>query len=681
MNVTAALATTALVTTLAAAAPVSAQEPAVAAPTTGVISYPPEFFAASQPQNAHEMLLRLPGFTLDTGDSVRGFEGAAGNVLIDGQRPTTKTDSLEEVLRRVPASQVERVDLIRGAAPGVDMQGKTILANVVRKSGGGFRGLFAVANSHAYDGRNVPGLRLELSGGKDRRNWEGSARYGEGIDDGMGDGPGVRVTPGGTVLRRSFIDTNGWVQQYTLTGAYEQPLAGGKFRINGRLFSDKFKGEEDNRINFPTPTLITVDEEEDTFASEIGARYNRDFSAATSLELIGLRQTEDRTYFQNFVATSGSRFDLDRKSSESILRGVLKHRFSDTLSLEGGGEGAFNVLESRTRLAENGVDTPLPAANVKVEEKRGEAFVKGVWKPTSQWTLEAGLRYEASAISSEGDVLLEKSLYFAKPRFAATWSPTDRTQLRFRFERTVDQLNFNDFVAKSQVGTGVITAGNPNLDPQQAWVTEAAIEQRFWKDGVVVLTYRHSALNDVIDRAPVFAPGGVVFDAPSNIGDGTKDEIIVDLTLPLAQIGLTGAQLKGNATWRKSEVTDPTTGRDREISGLRPMEWEASFTQDLPRWRTTVGVNAWSAWRETYYRLDEIEDVKLKTFVTPFVEYRPRADIVIRAELQNVTERGFRRTRQVFNGPRNTSTLAYTDDRDLQFGRMYWVRLRKTFGS
>lgn len=687
MNVTVALASTALVTSLLVALPARAQEAqstapvAAPAPTEGVISYPPEFFASAQPTNAHEMLLRLPGFTVDVGDEVRGFEGAAGNVLIDGQRPTTKTDDLEEVLRRVPASQVARIDLIRGGAPGIDMQGKSILANVVRKSGGGFRGLFAVANSHIYDGRNTPGVRLELSGGRDGRNWEGSARYGEGVDDGMGEGPNLRVGPDGTVQRRSFFDSEGWVQQYTVTGAYEQPLAGGKIRVNGRAFWDKFKGQEDNLFSFPAPLLEATDMEQDTFETELGGRYTRNFGAATTLDVVALRQDEDMTFFETFAGASSFRFDLDRETSESILRATVKHRRSEALSFEVGAEGAFNVLESETGLIDNGVIVDVPNANVRVEEKRGEVFAKATWKPWQAWTLEAGLRYEGSAISAEGDATLEKTLYYAKPRFAVTWAPTAATQVRFRFERVVGQLDFDDFVAESELSTGVVTAGNPDLVPEQAWVTEAAIEQRFWGDAAIVLTARHSALTDVIDRAPVFTPGGGVFDAPSNIGDGTKDELIADLTLPLARLGLKGALLKGNVTWRESEVTDPTTGQKREISALRPVEWEATFTQDLPRWKTSFGVEAYGAWRDTYYRYNEISTDKLKTFVKPFVEYRPRPDIVIRGEIQNVTERGFRHTRQVYGGPRNTSPLLYTDDRDIQFGRMYWIRVRKTFGA
>jgi outer membrane receptor protein involved in Fe transport len=661
-------------------AAVLAAQPA-AAPTEGVIAYPPEFFAASQPTTALDMLSRLPGFAVDTGDTVRGFEGAAGNVLLDGQRPATKTDNLEEILRRVPASQVARIDLIRGGAPGIDMQGKSVLANVIRKPGGGFQGVAAVSGRAVYDGRQTLTGRVELSGGDGSRAWEASATYGKGVDDGSGEGPGLRVAPDGTVLRRSDIDEEGDTVQTTLTGSYAMPLLGGRAKINARLFNDDYKFDEQTVVRFPALEYSSGIENSDKLETEIGGSFIRDLGARTSMELIGIRQDAQRDISSVSRSPSlTSAFALDRKTSETIGRAVFKHQPSERLSLETGGEVAVNVLESKTSYARNGVAVPLPAANVRVEERRGEVFAKGVWRPSPQWTLEAGLRYEGSAIESSGDVDLEKTLYFLKPRVAATWAPTKSTQLRLRFERVVAQLNFDDFVAESSLNTGVITAGNPDLSPEQAWVSEAAVEQRFTNGVVIVLTARHFALTDVIDRAPTFLPTGV-FDAPSNIGDGTKDEIAVNLSLPLEPFGFKGATIRGESTWRRSEVTDPTTGGKREISNLKPVEWELHFTHDLPAYRLNWGVDVFGGWRESFYRFDEITTDKLKTFVTPFIEWKPRPDIVVRAEMQNATSRGFRHTRAIYDGPRSTTPLQYIDDRDIQIGSIYWVRVRKTFGT
>ncbi|WP_340645165.1 TonB-dependent receptor [Phenylobacterium sp.] len=653
---------------------------AQAPPTTqGVISYPPAYFAAQRPSTALDMVQRLPGFSIDGGDDVRGFEGAAANVLIDGARPTSKTDDIEEILRRIPAAQVDRVELIRGGAPGVDMQGKSILANVVKVKGGGFQGVVALANNHVMDdGRNSSGVRLEASGQAGPGSWEGGLRYGQGIDDGAGPGRHVQVSANGTPLIQSDIDSHGRAYQWVVTGAYEAPFAGGKLKLNTRGFWNWYEFNQLDWIKSPAPALESVAYSDDEYQAEFGARYERTLGARTNLELIGLQKLAGHDIVSPFRSAGfNGDFFLDQKTSETIGRAVLKHRQSPTLSFEAGGEGALNILESETDQLSNGVPDILPAGDVKVTETRGEAFGKAVWKPFSTLTLEGGLRYEGSSLTSEGDVSLEKTLYFLKPRVAGSWAPNEKSQIRFSYERVVGQLDFQDFVADSSPNNGGFAVGNPNLTPEQAWVTELAVERRFWTKGAVVLTLRHSKLTDVIDRAPVFA-GAQVFDAPSNIGDGTKDELIFNATLPLDAV-LKGAQLRGQSTWRRSEVTDPTTGEKREISRLRPLEWEAHFTHDLPQWRMTWGADVYGGWRQTSYKYNAIYTDKLKTFVILFAEWKPKADLTVRAELNNATERGFRHTATVYAGPRNTAPVKYVDDSDIQFGRGLYVRVRKTF--
>ncbi len=312
---------------LAQAAAAAAPPAAVAPPQQGVIGYPTSFFAGQQVANAAEMLARIPGFSLDTGDSVRGFEGAAGNVIVDGQRPTSKTDNLEEILRRIPIAQIERIDIIRGGAPGIDMQGKTVIANVIKTSGASFRGLYAVANNHLWDGRNMHGMRLELSGGDGTRTWEALARYGYGNDDGGQFGPRVRFRPDGTVIREGRHQSEADGLQQILSGAYSQPLAGGRISVNARLFWDSWKNEDTTTYTTPVgrgPDNIVSPYDE--FQTELGARYSRDFGPKTKLELVALRTDEDFHAFDLFRSGAGatSEFRNQRDLSETIGRAVVK---------------------------------------------------------------------------------------------------------------------------------------------------------------------------------------------------------------------------------------------------------------------------------------------------------------------------------------------------------------------
>jgi outer membrane receptor protein involved in Fe transport len=294
-------------------------------------------------------------------------------------------------------------------------------------------------------------------------------------------------------------------------------------------------------------------------------------------------------------------------------------------------------------------------------------------------TVEGAIREEGSRISSSGDRVLEKSLYYTKPRIAVTWAPNADNQVRLRYEREVGQLDFGSFVASTNLVAGVVTAGNPNLVPAQDWASEIAYERHFWGSGAVVLTLRHLQITDVIDRAPVRGLDGSFFDTPANIGDATENDAVVSATLPLDKIGLKGAQLRGEFTRRWSEVADPTVGGKRRISGQHPTDWDAHYSQPIGNF--TYGVDAYGGWQERYYRFNAIQIDKLGTYVTPFVEWKPRPNLSWRIELDNVTARGFKHTFENFNGPRSLFPLASVEQRTVHPGRIFYLRLRKTFGS
>jgi len=677
---------------LAQAAVVAAPAGPAAPAAQGVVSYPASYFAASNTNTALDMVGRIPDFTLDTGNAVRGYEGAAGNVLINGQRPTSKTDALDAILQRIPIGKVARIDVIRGGAPGIDMQGKSIIANVVLKSDSNVRGLLHLADQHVRDGRNLTGVRLEGSGGlSGDRTWEASGRFGMGADDGVGPGHNQTHFADGRPPLIANLKSYGTDMLWQFSGAFETPALGGRLRVNGYENLEKFKEPEQDVFTSPAPDQQAFYFGQLTHDTELGGRYTRPFGSATDLELVVLRSTRHRTTnsFSDDVnptvtgSDASDHFFNDRDSSELILRGVLKHRFGQTFSVEAGAENADNKLDSRTSFTSDGALVALPAANVQVEEKRTEAFVKGVWRPVAELTIDAGLRYETSDISSRGDVVLAKSLSFAKPRLSVAWTPTSATQVRLRVEREVGQLNFDDFVASSSLSSATgVTSGNPNLNPEQDWVVEGQLEQKLWTGSSIVLSARHFKLTDVEDRGPVFASDGAVFDQPTNIGEGTKDELQATVTLRMDALGWKGALIKGDLTRRWSEVTDPTTHEKREISNLHPIDWTVNFSQELPSLHSSVGFDLFNPWRQTSYRFNFVETVKLKAYFRPFAEWKPRPDMSLRLELPLINHPKIRLRDQIkiFDGPRAPGALPVAvQERTFTFPYSWYIRFRKEF--
>jgi len=646
----------------------------------GVTPYAAAFFTEFQPTTAFDMLARVPGFAFDRGDSVRGYGGAAGNVLIDGQRPASKNDSLENVLRRIQAGQVERIDIVQGGAPGIDMQGKTVIANVILKKGTGGQWLLALASSAFQDGRTTPTLRFEGSRAVGDGKFEWSLLPFTFVSDGAGEGPRTRRDGAGLLLRDGVSDETGGGSGVEARSGWKAPLADGRLSLNSSYRYEHYEWSLNEFTTFPAAGRLLVVDDFRRTDGEIGGSWERSLGARARIELTALtnrRYTEFSSVFDN--GTDNGVFSESGERGESIARAVLRYTLSPTLSAEGGGEAAFNFLDSSTDYVQNGVPVVLPAANVRVEERRGEVFGSTTWRPVPQLSLEAGLRVEVSTISQSGDTNLEKSFTYPKPRLSATWSLTASDQVRLRVEREVGQLNFGDFVSSTAFSTGVVTAGNADLEPSKLWTIEAAYERKFWKDGAIVVTFTHEEITDATDRVPIIGPG-YAFDAPGNIGDGAADSLEVSLNLPLSRFGVSGGLLKAKGEWSRSEVTDPTTGETRRISGQEPFEGQINFSQDLPRYRFQWGVNAFLGFEETYYRFDQIETIELETWYQIYIDYKPTPTFSVRVEAQNLAGRDFIREREVYAGPRDTSALAYTDTRPLNFDPFIYVRLRKTFG-
>ncbi len=90
-------------------------------------------------------------------------------------------------------------------------------------------------------------------------------------------------------------------------------------------------------------------------------------------------------------------------------------------------------------------------------------------------------------------------------------------------------------------------------------------------------------------------------------------------------------------------------------------------------------MDMFNRWTQPNYRFSEIDVYKLKTWLDAWIEFKPRPDLALRFDVENIGGRGFERLLYVYGGPRNTSGLAYVDDRRQEFPPYFYVRVRKTF--
>ena len=660
------------------------------ASAAGSRTFSADYFAASLPQTSWDMISRIPGFTFAAGDEdVRGYSGSAGNVLIDGKRPASKYQDLESMLRRIPAGSVERIELIRGSAPGIDMQGQLVVVNIVRTRATTTEmridsGLYLVDELGL-----LPSGKIEAARGWDDKRIEGSLAFSElQDDDDSGFGFQRETSVAGALLEDASTTQKKIENAYLASMGYQQGLYGGDLRINANYWSEDEKYSEEIENTFPVTFPSQIEEYQDTQRFELGGNYDKTFSSGSQLSLVAIQQLESQGLREFETNPDELAFFLqNNKSGETILRGTLQQIHSAATRFEWGAELAFNFLDSHTESEENGEPVVLPGADVRVEEKRAELFFKLNWDLHPQMVFEAGAAFEFSEISQSGDTHSSKSLNYLKPQAMLTWTPSDRDQYRLRVDRQVGQLDFEDFVSSAEFSTGTINAGNSDLVPSTSWNMTATWEHQFTDDATTVLVLHHARISDVVDVAPIYVTDpdtGVteVFDGPGNIGSGWLSEAEVGVDLRLGRWGIEGGLIKASLIYRDSSVTDPTTGQKRNISDyVQPWEGNIEWFHDVPTHHFRWGANLRLSEKSQSYRLDETRVASERGWLGLFAEYSPSNRWSIRLEAQNLTGREVRLERSIYDGPRNTGEIESTKIQSIKTYPYLFLQLAWSLGS
>jgi outer membrane receptor protein involved in Fe transport len=635
----------------------------------GVRIFPAEFFADAQARTAFDMIKLLPGFTFNPGlDDVRGYAGAAGNVLINAQRPASKFDELESVLERIPASAVERIELIRGTNSAVDMQGQLLVANVVRRDRAATE-LGAELGLYVHgDDRSLPEAKLDTARRWGSRFLSASLHAFKLADDDSGHGYRQRTDTAGRVTRHADTRLEAVEEGIQAVIGYEQPLTAGNLRLHTAIQSGKSEESERLSVDFPVAGPVDIDGRENYDQFELGIRFDRVLVDGSNFEFLAIQQMlrEDATEVEVDGGDSVG-FVTDSESGETILRGLLRKPLAGSAALESGAELVYNFLDSRFASEENGMPIVLPDADVRAQEYRAEIFASVGWDISRVLSTEMGLAYEISRISQVSDNRSSKTLGYLKPRIALAWTPSSADQVRMQLQRTVGQLDFNDFVSSAELSTGTLDVGNPDLEPESSWELTTSWERQLGEEATLVVGLRHARRDNVVDVIPIYADtdnDGLdeIFEGPGNLGRGMVNEVNLGLDLPLSGIGIIGGDLKGDLTWRQTKVDDPLTGEARPIAGTKqPWEGQLTFTQEVPAFRLRWGINFVLAESEPEYRLDETREDNEEFWIGLFADYQLSPAWMLSVEVQNLTSRKQILTRTLYDAPRDIGQVDAID--------------------
>ncbi|MEG3123517.1 hypothetical protein [Sphingomonas sp. GB1N7] len=664
------------------------QEAALPGPTNGRQTYDAPYFAKYAPATALQMVERVPGFVIESVDpSVRGFGQTAGNVVINGQRPSAKGETLQTLLSRIPASRVARIEVAPGDLFGADYTGKSQVLNLVLSAGGGLAGTVQASASRDYTGKIRPtgSASALIKRGKSTFNASVTVENSQTTEEGT---DRVVSVPDGRLLE--FRRKVNFADEPSVAVATSWEYADGTNRtahLNARVFIDRFRLNQANAVTPETgpvrDDVLTQRLHYDTY--ELGGDVTRPL-AGGGLKLIGLatrrdRLSNDESY--NRVGTDtigGFTQQLKDRLTENLVRAVWSRPKLLGWNVEVGAEGVINRLASKVDLSGidgTGMATPiaLPVDDAVVKEVRGEAFVNAGRPIDSRLRIDLGVTQEMSRITVTGDAQAERSLSFLKPKATLDWRPSSLWRAQLSVQRTVAQLQFEDFISGAELSNNRVNGGNVDLLPQRAWETLVTVERKLLGDGLYKLELGYNRVSLVQDRVPT--PEG--FDAPGNLGDGHVFILRNRLDAPLGKFGIQGGRLTLYGSYVSTSVIDPYTLRARPFSGNSLFFGEANFRQDFKKFAWGFGLSGSTA--GTFYRLDETDrgfrDVPR---VTAFGEWRPDARTTVNLSVDNLTSVAGRRVRTFYTPDRRNPAASSIETRERNSHVVPLLTFKRTLG-
>ena len=672
----------------------AAVPPPVAKPAGSARVYTPADFARFAPKTAYDMLAQVPGFSIRTADQERGLGQASENVLINGQRVANKSGGAVDQIQRIPATNVERIEIVDAASLGIaGLTGQ--VANIVikqgQKSSGQFeyrpnwRAHFAkpefLAGSVSYSGKTGP-VDYTLSVKND---------------------PG-RGGLGGPI---SIFDRNGVLTEQrreVYHSEYEQVNTQAKLGFDGpgssvgnlTLGYTPYWNPEhirDHRL-----IVATGEERARTIVTKIDGYYadiNGDYEFALGpgrLKLIGLRHWEHQPLQQDLIMhfltsgadDQGTRFTRDTHLGETIGRGEYRWK-SGRNDWQVSFERAFNSLDQKGGLFTLNPDgefepVPFPEGSGKVTEVRYEGIATLSRPLASNLDLQVAAGGEISQLDRVDDDQPARKFFRPKGSIDIGWRPAKGWDISLKLRRRVGQIDFYDFLAQPKLSEDRENAGNPELVPPQSWEVETEFARDLGAWGKTRLNLHYYRVQDIIDYIPIGVDGEGVGNLPRADRFGFESTSTVNMD----PIGWTGAKFDINFGYEHTSVKDPLTGNPRPISGVRSRWGSVQLRHDIPGTQIAYSAYVQYNYSTRNFLLTEYG----RTLDIPwlggfYIEDKNVLGTTVRFSVDNVLDGLLQgrhmRYRHVYEGYRDRTPLAFFERDNELVGLLFNLSIKGTF--
>lgn len=665
------------------------QQPAPAAANGDAQVFEPAYFAQFAPRNALDMVDRIPGFSISGGNDQgqRGLGQATQNVIVNGERLSSKSESVRDQLRRIPATDVVRIEILDGNAtsiPGLTGQ----VANVVYTSNG------ASGQFEWTTGFRPHNTEAQLFGGEiSVIGSSGALDYTVSLSNENNrfgaDGPVSITDRDGALIESQYSKLSGKFDNPKISTAFSYDFGGDvTANLNLSYGSDFFSRKEPETAIDSAGVTRTREAlvEEDGPEYELGGDIQFPFGPG-SLKLILLERFERDNYSSSVIdrlsddsPPRGFRFEQTNGAGERIGRLEYDWKLWGA-DWQLSGEAAFNRLDRRSRLFELApggefFQLAFPQGNGGVTEDRYDASLSISRSLSSTLSVQVIGAMEFSTIEQTGFAANSRSFKRPKGSFAATWKPRDDFDISVTLAKRVSQLSFGDFLASVSLNNDNQNGGNNELVPYQSYNVEIEANKTFGAWGSLKLEARKAWFEDFIDWFPL--PGGG--EARGNIGDADRLHLQANATINLDPLGFRGARVDLEVVKRDMNVIDPFTGLTRPFSYDQEGSFEIDFRHDVPGTDWAWGANLDHFDQAPYARRFEIgREWEGKVFGSLFIEHKDVLGLTVRARANNLLGARDYFQRTVFDGPRPEGAVRFEEYRSRRIGPIFRLTVSGDF--
>ena len=668
------------------------------------IVYEKDYFEQFNITNANDALKRIPGVESigsrnsenyePGGSRKRGFGSSGTQILINGERQSSKSNSIIKTLERINADSLIRIEVIRGSEAGLDVRSDGVIVNIIAdsslsKSSGTWSTALGFLTSGDSNWRGTASWATKIKNtdlvlGLERIGDLNSRKYNEFTVDQEQSLLYLRLRE--TIEYQSGnrinLDLNSKINDKNTLRINTLVWFDGK--ENSPQIQEYFLPTDIKNENFYKK--INWDRKENNDGWEFGGDWEHQINKNNSFKLrvVLTEENEDQIDISLLDDTVNSYKNSsetnNRKENERIIRLSFNKLIGKSSSLEYGIESAYNKLDRTFNLIyldSDGKQTSAGLINTsgEVEEDRYEGFLSYNLPLSNKIRAELALNYEWSEISQSGDVNLSREFQYWKPRIDLKWDYKENRQLRLNIERNVGQINFDDFISSFDQFEETIRAGNPDLKPETSWELKLEHEWRLPNDGgVITLKGLASEIDGPVDRLPIDGYAGI-----GNLGSGERTQARIDGSIRINEL-LKGGVFRFMGYLQSTEVNDPVTNIKRDFSWYKRWETMIGIRQDVPGGKYNWGIMYRSQSQfniyDPYLWGRFAQDPTLGFVFT--AKINPQLNLNLMAKNIIGTNFGFGR-KLIYNGFKSNNDLLIQENFDINEHSFFKIELEGTF--